>query len=93
MHRRDLQYSSGKSRIARALRVTDDRVAVRNARIGDLQAESRGAADDRLVTAEYQQPRARRVAIHREQTCSLSSSQHGRLEYERTAFGGGRHRR
>ncbi len=79
--------------IVAAALVTDDRVAISDGRIGDLQAQSRRAADDRIVAAEYQEPRTRRVAIHREQSCRLRSSQHGRLENERTAFDGGRHRR
>jgi len=49
--------------IVAAARVTDDRMAVGDARIGDLQAESLCATDDRLVAAKYQQPRTRRVAI------------------------------
>jgi hypothetical protein len=65
--------------IVAATGVTDDCVAVGDARIRDLQAEPRRAADDRLVAPEYQQPRTRRIAIHREQTRSLRSPQHCRL--------------
>jgi len=38
-------------------------MAIGDARIRDLQAEPRRAADDSLVAPEYQQPRTRRVAI------------------------------
>jgi len=49
--------------IVAAARIPNDRMVVGDARIGDLQAESLYAADDRLVAIEYQQPRTRRVAI------------------------------
>ena len=49
--------------IVAAARVANHRMAICDARIGDLQSESRRLADDRLVAAEYQQPRTRRVAI------------------------------
>ena len=50
--------------IVAAARVADHRMAVCDARIGDLQAESRRLADNRLVAAKYQQSRTRRVAIN-----------------------------
>ena len=64
--------------IVAAARIPNDRMAVGDARIGDLQAESLYAADDRLVAIEYQQPLTRRIAIDGEQTCRLRSSQHSR---------------
>ena len=73
--------------------IPDERMSIGDARIRDLQSESGGFADHRLIAAEDQQPRSRRVAIDREQACRLRPSQHGRLENERTAFDGGRHRR
>ena len=59
--------------------VPDDRMAIRDARVGEMQSRAVRAADTRLVALEQQQPRAQRLAIHRQQTCSLRSSEHLRL--------------
>src|SRR5258708_33232952 len=65
--------------IVTAALVPDDRVAIRDARVGEVQSRAFRAADARLVALEQQQPRAWRLAIHRQQTCSLRPPQHLRL--------------
>jgi hypothetical protein len=49
--------------IVAAACITDDCMAVGDARVGDLQAQSSRAADNLLVATEEEQPGARGVAI------------------------------
>ncbi len=65
--------------IVTAARVSDGRMTIGYARICNSQSRPFRTADRRFIPPKQQQPRARRLAIHRQQTCSLRPSQHWRL--------------
>ncbi len=65
--------------IVTAARVSNGRMTIGYARIRDSQSRPFHAAYRRFIPPKQQQPRARRLAIHRQQTCGLRSPQHLRL--------------
>jgi hypothetical protein len=58
-------------RIVFAVRISDDRVTICDARIRDSQRRPFRAANLGFIALEEQQPRAGRFAIDRQQTCGL----------------------
>ena len=65
--------------VVAAARVSDDRMANRDVRIRDVQLRAFGAADRRFTAGQHEQPSARRLAIHRQQSRRLRPLQHLRL--------------
>jgi len=62
--------------IVPAARVPYDRMMIGYARIRDSQSRPFRTAYPRFIPPKQQQPRARRLAIHRQQACGLRSPQH-----------------
>src|SRR6202167_4576303 len=65
--------------VVAAARVSDGRMAIRNAWIRDVQLRAFSAADGRFTAGQHEQPSARRLAIDCQQSRRLRPFQHLRL--------------